>query len=204
MDYKHLINYLDDVFKRLGASDVNLQLAILDSDAPYASASGINISGKIYGRITLTSGLFKLLDWREIKYVLGHEAVHIYMNHLPVKLLSKSIKNALVVLSIGNPAIAMGLLTSEMLNLAMYKLGGLPSEAKITKEQELQADLWSIILMGDPEPAVNALIKLSGGDLSKPSHLWEALGIPLPVMSVEERLSEILKRVIILKREGIL
>ncbi len=199
-----LQKYLDKVFKILGAKDSFVDLEVVPDDRVYAYASGFNISNIVFGKISVSKGLINKLSEEEIKFVLIHEAVHIYMNHIPIKIMGKSIRDFLLALGLKNPLILSSVVIADIINLFKYGVGLKPSEVELTKEQELQADIWGVLILGDPSIAINCLKKLVDNDLDKPSHLWEVLGVKLPVMTVRERIHEIQKRIKILKEEGIL
>ena len=47
------------------------------------------------------------------------------------------------------------------------------------------------VLTRNKTAAINCLTKLVKGDLTNPSHTWEALGMKLPIMTMQERINEI-------------
>lgn len=204
MKHSSLQKYLGRVFRILGAQDNMVNLEIISNNSVLAGAQGANISKIVFGRIFISKGLINLLNSDELKFVLIHEATHVYMNHLPMKIMGKSVRELVLNLGYKNPIIFSSVLLADMINLMRYRFGSLPPEAKLTREQELQADMWGVIILGDEEVAISCLKKIVGYDLDKPSHLWEALGIGLPIMTMRERIREIRKRASILRKEDII
>lgn len=200
----YLEKYIAKVFRVLGADNSYVDINVIDSDECYAGARGITIFNDSYGKIYLTRGIINKLNLDELKFVIIHEAVHIYKNHLPIKLASESLRELIRIYGLRNPIFSIASIIADGINLIKYEAGRLPAEAEITKEQELQADIWGIIILGDESIAINCLKKLADYNLDRPSHLWEVLGVKMPVMTVKERINEIVKRASILKREGIL
>jgi Zn-dependent protease with chaperone function len=195
--------YVDDVFRAFKVKDNDVEVEIISKQVPFAGASGARIMGSTYGKIMVSEGLIKKLDKDEIRFVLAHEATHIYMNHLPLRLFSDLIRGSISALAYRYPPALIALLTAESVKYLQYKTGQLTGEASLTRSQEIQADVWGIIITGTKTKAISALVKLAENDLDRPSHLWEVLGIKLPVMTVRERIKMINDRIRVLEREGI-
>jgi len=99
--------------------------------------------------LVLHSALFKILNRKEIIFVIGHELGHIKCNHI---------------------------LTQEIMSITLYALNKLPaflrntlanialfSILKWSRESEISADRAGLILLSDEEAASKALIKLLSG-----------------------------------------
>lgn len=200
----YLEKYLDKVFRLLGVDTNYVDINIIDDDACFAGARGLTIFNDSYGKIYLTRGIIEKLDLDELKFVIIHESVHISKNHLPIRLASESLKEIIKLYGFRNPILSIASIIADSINILRYKSGELPAEAEITKEQELQADMWGVIILGDKSIAISCLKKLADYDLNKPSHLWEVLGVKMPIMTVKERIDEIIKRASVLEKEGIL
>lgn len=66
----------------------------------------------------------------------------------------------------------------------------------MAKEQEINADIWSILATGNKTDAINCLTKLVNNDLNQWSHKWEifealGLNVELPVMTMRQRIGSI-------------
>lgn len=194
---------LNTFFKKLGANDIFVKLFICKNEEVFASAQGFNIFNNVYGKVELSSGLVQKLEIEEIEFVLAHEASHIYFNHLPIKLATQNLKNLVWLLGLRSPLVSFALLASETLKFLKYKFNSLPAEVEISRKQELQADIWGIVLTGNKNAALNCLKKLVNNNLNRPSHIWEVLGVKLPIMTMRERINEIMKKLEILEKEGI-
>jgi|Deesub1362B_J571_1020462.scaffolds.fasta_scaffold00003_188 Zn-dependent protease with chaperone function len=199
---RYFQRYINRVFKTLGAKESSVKLSIIKDSSPIAKASGAKVMDTTYGFITISTKIIDLLDFDEIKFVLAHEATHIYMNHLPIRLFSDLIRGSVYSLAYRYPPAVIAIFASEALKYLQYTAGSSPAEAGLTKSQEIQADLWGIIITGNKSKSVSALLKLANNDLDRPSHLWEVLGVKLPVMTVRERIRLIEERIRVLEKEG--
>jgi len=138
----------------------------------------------------------------ELKFVLAHEVVHIDQSHLPITILLKLPKEIIDELGKEYPA-ALGLsILWDLVKLWIRLQGSLPPEAAITKQQELQADIWAIFLTGNKTAAITCLKKLVNNNLDAYSHLWEVFDVKLPVMTMRERIQEILTMISQYERQG--
>jgi len=139
------------------------------------------------GKITLGESLCRLLNPAELDFVLAHETVHIVGNHVVpsggLRVLKQIVKRT-------NPPLANLLDGAEI----FLSLMGISVEASLVKEQEIEADVSAICLTGDRASAFSCLSKLVNGDMTRPSHVWEALGVELPVMTMGERIKLVTNR----------
>lgn len=167
---------------------------ILMEDNVLATAQGLTLGSIAFGKIKISQKLLNLLTDAEVYFVLAHEVTHIHLNHL-VGTGSFQLARTLVEDAARSDPRWKGLLTGwDILKVFIYGGGNLPPSAALTKEQELEADAWAVLLTRDKAAAHSALGKLVGNNLSAPSHTWEVFDTALPVMTIRERLSALDKR----------
>jgi len=191
---EHLQLLSDEIFSRLGYQKTSVFVEIINDPKILAGARGVTLPlfNVPFGRIYINRLLDSMLSSEEIQFILAHEAVHIHQNHLPVSVLAKLPKIWLDELSLEYPGASVLSLIWDSIKIWIYGQGGLPPEVNITKQQELQADVWAIFLTRNKTAAINCLKKLVNNDLNQPSHEWEVLDVKLPVMTMQERIGEIM------------
>jgi len=194
MKREEMQRLVNEYFSKLGNRDIAVNVRIINDPRIIAGARGVKLPvlNIPFGEIYINEQLNHMLTDDELKFVLAHEVVHIDQNHLPFAVLLKLPR--IILKELGKEYLAAcGLsLLWELIRMWIYLQGELPPEAAITKQQELQADIWAIFLTGNKSAAISCLKKLVNNDLSKPSHLWEILDVKLPVMTMYERISRIL------------
>jgi len=190
-----LQNIVNEFFFKLGNSSTRVSVEITNDPKIIAGARGLKLFNIPIGQIYVSKALLKKLSMDELKFVLAHEVVHIDQSHLPVTILFKLPKEIIDELGKEEP-VALGLsIIWDLVKLWIHFQGGLPPKAAITKQQELQADIWAIFLTGNKTAAITCLKKLVNNDLNAPSHLWEVFDVKLPVMTMRERIQEILRTI---------
>lgn len=199
---KQLQSRVNEFFSLLGVQKHGVKVITVQDSSLIASARGISLWNYPVGQIILNSGMISLLSREELDFILAHEAIHIFYNHLPLEILTALPQSFLDALAeVGGDAMWLKL-TVDFIKVVVKLLGGLPPEAALTKNHELQADVLAICLTGNRTAAVEAMNKLVDYDLNKPSHLWEVLGVKLPVMTMKERLTEIQRQTRELEKHG--
>lgn len=156
-----------------------------------AHAIGGCNGGSALGEIVMGTELMEMLTTDEIDFVLAHEVIHITENHLGERLPFTAIRGLYEFLALDEPIVKLGLVGFDFWKVYQQATGTMPPAEALTKEQELQADAGAVRLTGKKGPAVSALTKLVGGDLTAHSHTWEALAVEMPIMSMGERLREL-------------
>lgn len=187
----------------LGIQKVGVEVVINQSSTTLANALGFSLPqigilpSFAIGKITVADSLVRNLEPAELDFVLAHETVHIIRNHVVpsggLRVLKQIVRRS-------NPPLAILLDGAEV----FLSLMELPVEAGLVKEQEIEADVWAICLIRDRAPAFKCLSKLVNGELTKPSHVWEAFGVDIPVMTMRERLNQVTYRLDQLKESGFL
>lgn len=193
MQLPEMKNYVDNILRSLG---VRTPLVLVShNDNTIAGATGIYLNlpllsiNAALGQILVnTNYVNSRLTTEEQRFVLTHEVVHIYQNHVAATVLFR-VPRAILESSAKELSIAF-----DILKILLQIFGVPPPESTLTKQQEIQADVWAICLTGNRTCAISCLTKLVDGNLSKPSHVWEALDIKIPVMSMQERIIEIQKQ----------
>jgi Zn-dependent protease with chaperone function len=187
---------VDAVLRALGIERHSVKVQVVGNKSLLAAARGVNLSNYPIGEVLVNASITDsqtppCLSKDELNFVLAHEVVHIFYNHLPISFLANLPGTALDALAaLDEDAVWLKLLV-EFVKVIPTFFGGLPPEASLTKDQELQADVLAICLRGNRTAGVGALKKLVNYNLNEPSHQWETLGVKLPVMTMNERLMEI-------------
>ena len=190
----HLQITCNNLFISLNHQLSIVNVAIITKGTAPAYTIGINLFNVPIGEISIDKRLHSLLTLDELEFVVAHEASHIELNHLPPRIVADGVREIIKSSSKTDEFAKLLRWGWDFLNLLGYMKGELPMRAQITKDQELEADYLSIQLTGKKEAAVSCLRKLVSDDLTQPSHLWEVLGVPLPVMTMRERIDFIESR----------
>jgi len=198
----------DEILLKLGYDRNFVIVEILDDLKFPAFSIGINIEYPI-GKIQLCNELIEKLTIDELKFVIAHECIHIVKNHLifDIEKIYNLIKSMLETLSlIFFDSLYLGFILLKIKDIidiicyVIFKI--LPFHVEITKEQEIQADIEAIIITKNKTSAISCLKKIANDDLDAPSHTWEVLNVKFPVMTMRERIDEILRRTAELEKQG--
>ena len=199
-----LQNIINEFFSKLGNRNTLVSVEIIRDPKIIAGARGLKLKlfNFPFGQIYVSKFLLRTLSKDELKFVLAHEVVHIDQSHLPITILLKLSKEIIDELGKVFP-VALGLsVLWDFVKLFIRLQGSLPPEAAISKQQELQADIWAIFLTGNKTAAITCLKKLVNNKLDAPSHLWEVFDVKLPIMTMRERIDEVLKTLSHYERQG--
>jgi Zn-dependent protease with chaperone function len=192
----------NEFFSKLGNSRMQVSIQIINGHKMFAGARGLKLFNIPLGQIFISRSLLEKLSEDEVNFVIAHEVVHIDQNHLPATILLKLPKDIIDALGkVDLRALGLSLLW-DFVKLWIRFQGGLPPEAAITKQQELQADVWAIFLTGNKTAAINCLKKLVNNNLESPSHLWEVFDVKLPIMTMRERINDVLVTLSYYERRG--
>ena len=189
-----LQNIIDDMFKRLGNQRSFVNVKILDKSEILAGAIGLKLPNfPPIGEIFISEELINLLSSKELEFVLAHEVMHIELNHIPLKILTQLPKEMLKTWEKESKILQTLRIGIDSFKVLIYSLTrSIPPEAVITRDQEIQADIYAIMyLTRDKKAAISCLKKLVNNDLNRPSHLWEALDVKFPTMTMKERIEYI-------------
>ena len=188
IDPLRLQGFVKRLFARLGCKLSIVAVEISTEDKILAGAQGVNFLIP-FGKIKISRKLLDLLSNTEIEWVLAHEVAHIYLNHL-VGTVSFAVARALAEDEARKDTnFKMLLRVWDCFKLLTFVGGTLPPSAALIKDQELDADALAVFLTRNKASARSALLKLTGNKPGVASHTWEVLSMPLPVMTIRERLS---------------
>jgi len=163
-----------------------------------AEALGGRLFSVAVGTVSLHGRLVDELNPAELRFVLGHELTHIYANHLLARLPKPLMRE----LAEESPFLGAVSVALDVFDLVRHLGYGDSLQGGITRDQEVEADLCAIWVTGNKSACFSALQRLSGGNLDQASHMWEALGVELPAMTLRERLGLVQARVAQLERLG--
>ncbi len=138
---------------------------ICPQDAPNAFATGRNPRNSA---VAVTEGILRILDYNELKGVIGHELAHIKHRDILISSVAATIAGAIGALGYllwflpiggnrdgegGNPFVAIVLLISAPIAAALIQMA-------ISRKREYNADHYGAELAGDPMYLATALEKL--------------------------------------------
>jgi len=201
---KRLQMIVNEFFFKLGNNRVLVSVEKTADTKIIAGARGMKLLNNPIGKIYVNGANVdarKLSD-DELRFVLAHEVVHIDQNHLPIAILFELPEELLDAWGKNHPVASAASRLWDLINLWRYKQGNLPPKAVITKQQELQADVWAVFLSNNKTSAITCLKKLVNGDLSQFSHTWEALDIELPIMTMCERIDALSQTISFYESQG--
>lgn len=153
--------------------------------APSALLSVFTVGGPKAAAITLTDGVLRTLNAREMTGVLAHELSHVASNDLRIMHLADVMGRAagmfsyvgLFLLLLNLPLIAAGRATAPWLLVALLVFA--PTlisllQLALSRTREFDADLGAVRLTGDPAGLAQALLKLERYQ----GRLWEDIMLP--------------------------
>jgi Zn-dependent protease with chaperone function len=182
-------NFISDTFARLGVANASVFLQTVNKRSVIAAALGVKIDLLGIGIIGLVlvneKQLRRLkLNDGELKFVLAHECVHIFKNHI----ITTAFWNLLERYLKGENNEHYDVVEAIKVVLLALSPDRLPPNAVNLRDQEYEADELAARLTGDLDAAISCLTKLVKGDLSKPSHVWELFGQVVPAMNMRKRI----------------
>lgn len=199
-----LQNIVNNFLVKLGINTPVVTVKITKNPKIIAAAKmGGRLGNIAVGEIIVNRNWIDKFLSPELEHILAHELIHINENHLLTEatfklvgtMIDNLIKDNLVGLVVKN--------FIQLIDLRNYKqYGKLSFKASITKEQEIDAEIKAILLTRNKTSAISCLKKMVNYDLNQPSHVWETLGIELPVMTIRERIDEINKRISNYEKQG--
>lgn len=143
------------------------RVAIVDSDAPNAFATGRNAQN---GLVAVTTGIMRILDRRELAAVLSHELGHIRNRDILVSAIAATFAGAITMLAhIGQFAMIFGgrsddeehgSLLGSLLMIILAPIAAMIIQFAISRSREFGADRTGAEVGGDPEALASALEKL--------------------------------------------
>jgi heat shock protein HtpX len=178
------------------------RVAIIESDAPNAFATGRNPQNALVG---VTKGILQILEPRELSAVLSHELGHVRNRDILIGAVAATIAGAVTMIAqLGHYTMMFGgrgdedeggggILTT-LLMLIFAPLAAVLIQLAISRSREFGADDTGAKLSGDPEALARALEKLEAYSKRVPlpvnpavSHLF--IVAPLTGVSVQKLFS---------------
>lgn len=158
------------------------RVAIVESDAPNAFATGRNAS---HGLVAVTTGILRLLGRRELEAVLAHELGHIRNKDILVSTIAATIGGAITMLAqIGQFAMIFGGrsddeneegegggLLGSLLMLILAPIAATIIQLAISRAREFGADRTGAHMGRDSEALASALEKLEAYSQLMPLHV---------------------------------
>lgn len=191
-----LENVTNDFFSMLGNTTTSVKIEISSNQEMEACTNGIKLFNRPSGKIRISNGLIKNLSHDELRFVIAHEVYHIDQNHVLQTAISNLPKILIDYYAKTNDDAKCISGVLDAINGLIYLKGDLPPLVKMAKEQEINADIWSILATRNKTDAIRCLHKLVNDDVKQWSHKWEifkalGLNVELPVMTMEQRIENI-------------
>ena len=199
LDINILQNSVNNIFKHLGATSSNVTII----PTIYLSTSTIGLNPNIIGlpvKGTIYVNLNELTQFNETEllFILGHECIHIYNNHIWARTgwtILEEFFNGLDTKKIGTLDVIKTLYS--LINCLVSNNFLTPREATL-RDQEYEADELSVKLIigqNNLQTAINCLNKLVNHNLNISSHEWKLFSTPIPIMSMGQRIKELQNRI---------
>lgn len=183
---------IDCLFSRLGHAVSFVEVKLSRSPRIVAQAEGMLVDGVPCGIIRVNVALSEILTDQELEFVLGHEVSHIQRNHLASQKLFSTVRGWAERRSKRDSRFKWLLIGYDVFQVYKLWRGELPPVPRVARDNELEADRDGVFLVGgDANIAKSALLKLVGGNADAPSHMWSIRGVPVPTMTIRERLAHI-------------
>ncbi len=189
-------NNIDKIFVGFGAQPVLVGLRATEDTV--AGAVGLrfdlNIDNSLFqlrspviGMIFVNENYLKSFPDLEINFILAHECAHILKSHV----LSKAFWTLLETIANGPRNENRAVVESIKLVLALGSRDYLPPNASSLRNNEYEADAIGVSITRNLRSAISCLTRLSGNKLDAPSHQWELFDIPIPAMTLRERIHQL-------------
>ncbi len=161
------------------------RVAIIESDAPNAFATGRNVKN---GLVAVTTGILRILDRREVAAVLSHELGHIRNRDIFVSAVAATIAGATTMIAhLGQLAMIFGGRSNDdeeeggggllggLLMIFLAPIAATIIHLAISRSREYGADRTGAETGGDPEALASALEKLEAYSQRIPLHVNPAV-----------------------------
>jgi hypothetical protein len=132
----------------------------------------------------------KDFDLDEIYFILGHESMHIFLNHS----FNRGLWNQILESLRGKENDPIKFAITDILRVlsSIFTEKKIPLDIDAIMRDEYAADELAIKWVTKrPDKAISCLTKLVNGDLSQPSHKWEFYGDQRTMMTMEERINKL-------------
>lgn len=155
------------------------RVAVVDSDAPNAFATGRNANN---GLVAVTTGIVRILDRRELAAVISHELGHIRNRDILISAIAATFAGAITMLAhIGQFAMIFGGRSDDddeggglfgaLFMIILAPIAATIIQLAISRSREFGADRTGAEVGGDPEALASALEKLETYSRQIPLHV---------------------------------
>lgn len=160
------------------------------TDDPPAFGGGLLFANLPIGIVFISESYCSTLPDEELEFVVLHELGHIVKSHSIANLfvaLGKEYVTDLLADTLDLPREQ----TLAIITLIKWIFPGARIEEEITKQKELEADSYAVMLQGKKRPAISVLQKLARGNIKAPSHVTVTGTFVMPAITFEERIEAI-------------
>lgn len=154
------------------------RVAIIDSDAPNAFATGRNPKN---GLVAATSGIMQILDRRELRAVMAHEMGHVKNRDILVGSVAATIAGAIsMIAQMAQWSMIFGGrhddeegggIIGALLMMFLAPIAAMIIQLAITRSREFGADHTGAEVSGDPDALASALQKIEAYAKRIPMHV---------------------------------